>query len=127
MTLSFSVELSLAKSSFASATDLEEVVSAALSAAETNSSTLIGAIQDAGGLDRTWAGTTDASVSATSAEIARGGDPTAAPTVTPLPTAAPSPTPTTADHVSVDVSIDIDGVDPDNITAADFAAIQVSQ
>jgi alpha-tubulin suppressor-like RCC1 family protein len=41
------------------------------------------------------------------------------------PTSVPTPVPTKSDQVSLAVSIEMDGVDPNNITTADYAAIKV--
>ena len=53
--------------------------------------------------------------------------PLPAPSSAPLipPTSAPTPVPTKSDQVSLAVSIDMDGVDYNNVTAADYAAIKV--
>ena len=79
---------------------------------------MISEIRDAGGLDRTWSGLSDQSVPDTSLNVTRGGVPS------PAPTAAPTPVPTTSDHVSVSASIDFNGVNPYNITEADYDAIK---
>lgn len=89
------------------------------------SSTLISKIRDAGGLERTWDGTTYASVSDVSVEIYRGGEPSALPTVSLVPTILPTAGPTSVDAVSVDASVTITNIAAANVTDDDLSAVAI--
>jgi len=110
--VSFTVTVSLASSRFTDIDDLETTVSEALALAESDSSILISKIKIAGGRAIIWDDVTGVSSTSTSS-------------LRIPPTLMPTPLPTKADHVSVDASIDFDGVNPYNLTAADYSAIKV--